>query len=81
MKKWDIDFPAPLSQRPVLGPHRQSCVALSAGGFLPAPRNGRRELIPQFRWKLPGAQIGAEPEFEWRDNRVFLLEPDGSAVE
>jgi hypothetical protein len=34
------------------------------------------------RWCwFPGAQIGAESEFEWRDNRVFLLEPDGSAVE
>jgi len=32
-------------------------------------------------WWLPGARIGPESEFEWRDNRVFLLEPDGSFVE
>ena len=32
-------------------------------------------------WWFPGAQIGSESEFEWRDNRVYLLEPDGSAVE
>lgn len=32
-------------------------------------------------WWFPGTQIGAESIFEWRDNRVFLLEADGSAVE
>jgi len=32
-------------------------------------------------WLFPGSQVGAEPEFEWRDNRVYLLEPDGGAVE
>jgi len=32
-------------------------------------------------WSFPGVQIGAESEFEWRDNRVFLLESDGSVVE
>jgi hypothetical protein len=32
-------------------------------------------------WWFPGARIGANSEFEWRDNRVYLLEPDGSAVE
>ena len=32
-------------------------------------------------WWFPSAQIGAESVFEWRDNRVYLLEPDGSAVE
>jgi hypothetical protein len=32
-------------------------------------------------WRFPGVQIGTESEFEWRDNRVYLLEPDGSAVE
>jgi hypothetical protein len=32
-------------------------------------------------WWFPGAQIGAESEFESRDNRVYLLKPDGSAVE
>jgi len=32
-------------------------------------------------WWFPGAQIGAESEFDWRDNRVFLLGPDGSTKE
>jgi hypothetical protein len=32
-------------------------------------------------WWFPGVQIGAESEFEWREDRVFLLGPDGSAVE
>jgi hypothetical protein len=32
-------------------------------------------------WWFPGRQIGAESEFEWRDNRVNLLAPNGSAVE
>lgn len=32
-------------------------------------------------WWFPGAPIGPESEFEWRDNRVYLLEPDGSGVE
>jgi hypothetical protein len=27
------------------------------------------------------ARIGAEPEFGWRDNWVFLLQPDSRAVE
>jgi hypothetical protein len=37
-------------------------------------------MIACIRW-FPGAQISAESEMEWRDNRVYLLEPDGSAVE
>lgn len=32
-------------------------------------------------WWFPGARIGAESEFEWRNSRAYLLEPDGSAVE
>ena len=32
-------------------------------------------------WWFAGRQIGEHSEFEWRDDRVFLLEPDGSAVE
>ena len=31
-------------------------------------------------WWFPGAQIGSDLEFEWRDNRVFLLQPDNPAV-
>jgi hypothetical protein len=32
-------------------------------------------------WWFPGSRIGAEPEFEWRDCKPYLLEPDGNAVE
>jgi hypothetical protein len=32
-------------------------------------------------WWFPGSQIGVESEFEWRDSRVYLLEPDGNPVE
>lgn len=32
-------------------------------------------------WWFPGARVGEESEFEWRDDRVCLLEPDGTAVE
>jgi len=32
-------------------------------------------------WWFPGAKIGTDSEFEWRDNRVYLLEPDGSTKE
>jgi hypothetical protein len=32
-------------------------------------------------WLFPGAWIGEYSRFQWRDNRVYLLEPDGSIVE
>jgi hypothetical protein len=33
-------------------------------------------------WWFPTASIDLESaEFEWRDSRLYLLEPDGSAVE
>jgi len=32
-------------------------------------------------WWFHGTHISAESQLEWRHNRVFLLEPDGSAVE
>lgn len=32
-------------------------------------------------WWFPGAQIGTDSEFEWRRDRVFLLEPDGGTIE
>ena len=31
-------------------------------------------------WWFPGRQISAELQFEWRNNRIYLLEPNGSAV-
>ena len=32
-------------------------------------------------WWFPGAWISEESEFEWKNHRVYLLEPHGSAVE
>ena len=37
-------------------------------------------MIACIGW-FPSAQIDAESEFEWRGNRVFLLQPDSRAVE
>jgi hypothetical protein len=54
-------------------PYRHVALALLA--------KGRRELIPLFRWQLPGAQNGAESVFELKNGRAYLLEPDGTAVE
>jgi hypothetical protein len=31
-------------------------------------------------WSFPGSRIGEDSEFEWRDFRLCLLKPDGSAV-
>ena len=31
--------------------------------------------------RFPGRQISAESQFEWKNGRAYLLEPDGSAVE
>jgi hypothetical protein len=32
-------------------------------------------------WWFPGTRIGADSEFEWRDNRVYLLESNGNTLE
>jgi hypothetical protein len=32
-------------------------------------------------WWFPERQISAESQFEWKNGRAYLLEPDGSAVE
>jgi hypothetical protein len=32
-------------------------------------------------WWFPGAQITVESQFEWKNGRASLLEPDGCAVE
>jgi hypothetical protein len=32
-------------------------------------------------WWFPGRQISVESQFEWKNGRAYLLEPDGSAVE
>ena len=33
------------------------------------------------RWWWFPARIDADSEFEWRDNRVYLLEPNGNTLE
>ena len=34
------------------------------------------------RWCwFPGSHIDADSEFEWRNGRAYLLEPDGTAIE
>jgi hypothetical protein len=45
------------------------------------PHKGEMVWFGGRWWWFPVAQIGADSEFEWRDNRVYLLESDGSAVE
>jgi hypothetical protein len=32
-------------------------------------------------WWFPGRQISVESQFEWKNGRAYLLEPDGSSVE
>ena len=32
-------------------------------------------------WWFPGARIGTDSEFAWREDRVLLLEADGSTKE
>jgi hypothetical protein len=31
-------------------------------------------------WWFPGKRISAESQFEWKNGRAYLLEPDGCAV-
>jgi len=50
-------------------------------GTMAYPHNEEMLWLGGRWWWFPGAQIGSESEFEWRGNRVYLLEPDGSAVE
>lgn len=45
------------------------------------PHNDEMLLLGGRCWWFPGAQIGAESEFEWKKGRAYLLERDGNAVE
>ena len=54
------------------------------------PRRFRKHVIPAIDdmlwfggrwWLFPGTWIGEYSKFQWRDNRVYLLEPDGNIVE
>lgn len=45
------------------------------------PRNDELVRVAGRLWWFPGARIGEDSEFEWRDHRVYLLEPDGTAIE
>ena len=45
------------------------------------PRNDELVRVAGRLWWFPGRRISADSEFEWRDHRVYLLEPDGTAIE
>ena len=54
------------------------------------PRSSKSTAYPRMDEMLwfggrcswfPGARIGEHSEVEWRDNKVYPLETDGSAVE
>ena len=45
------------------------------------PRNDEMVRIGGRWWWFPGRRISADSQFEWKNDKVYLLEPDGSAVE
>ena len=45
------------------------------------PRNEELVWVGGRWWWFPGARISADSKFKWRDHRVCLLEPDGTAIE
>jgi hypothetical protein len=45
------------------------------------PHNEEMVWVGGRWWWFHGSSIDAESIFEWRDNRVYLLEPDGSVAE
>ncbi len=45
------------------------------------PRKDEMVWVVGRWWWFPGARIDADSQFEWRDHRVYLLEPDGTARE
>jgi hypothetical protein len=45
------------------------------------PRNDELIRVDGRLWWFPGRRISGDSEFEWRDHRVYLLEPDGTATE
>jgi len=56
---------------------------LEAEDFETMPRQNMDAMLwfADRWWWFPGAQIGAESVFEWKDGRAYLLEPDGTVVE
>lgn len=53
---------------------------------LTSPLCEERSIVPTLWfagrwWWFPARQISAESQFEWKNGRTYLLEPDGSAVE
>jgi hypothetical protein len=44
-------------------------------------RNDELVRVAGRWWWFPGRQITAESQFEWKNGRAYLLEPDSSAVE
>lgn len=45
------------------------------------PRNDEMIRVAGRLWWFPGKPISADSEFCWRDHKVCLLEPDGTASE
>jgi hypothetical protein len=46
-----------------------------------SPRNDEMVRVAGRLWWFPGRRIKADSEFEWRDRRVYLLEPDGTTIQ
>jgi hypothetical protein len=45
------------------------------------PRNDEMVRVAGRLWWFPGRQTSTESQFEWKNGRAYLLEPDGSVVE
>jgi hypothetical protein len=48
---------------------------------MPCPNMDAMLWFANRWWWFPGRQISVESQFEWKNGRAYLLEPDGSAVE
>jgi hypothetical protein len=45
------------------------------------PHNEELVRVGEQLWWFPGKRISVDSEFGWRDHKVCLLEPDGTAAE
>jgi hypothetical protein len=45
------------------------------------PRMDEMCWFAGHRWWFPRRQITEELQFEWKNGRAYLLEPDGTAIE
>jgi hypothetical protein len=45
------------------------------------PRIDEMVWVGGHWWWFPGTQITVESQFEWKNGRASLLEPDGGAIE